>query len=216
MLLKWIVCDVLPENRRAFHEAQLAWRSIRDASGLVAQVGGWSVTSYDACILSVWEDGAGYGRFREHLHDAIVDRNAQSLTYDSIDVSHANVTLPMGGEAASLGDAAERARLLRVADCRVDAARRDRFIQSQREIWEPGMAATTGQLGGAFSEVEGDAERFLVTTLWRDEESHECYVEERLPRLRARARPNEDLSVILGWRVRLVTEWAIIPGSAPP
>ena len=79
MFLKWIVCKVEPQQRDAFHEAQVLWNRIRTAIGLIAQVGGWS-TSGEACILAFWEDRSAYARFFEFIHDSVTDENDQAST----------------------------------------------------------------------------------------------------------------------------------------
>jgi heme-degrading monooxygenase HmoA len=96
-----------------------------------------------------------------------------------------------------------------VADCRVRPGRDDHFRDVQRTVWAPGMAEADGMLGGMFTQL-GD-HRYLVTTGWRDAESHRRYVAERLPRLRERAGAAADLSAIRGHEVALMRSWLVAP-----
>ena len=75
------------------------------------------------------------------------------------------------------------------------------------------MAEQAGQLGGVFSEVEGNACRFLVTTFWRDVSSHDRYSRNAVPMLREKADVQSDVRSIVGRTVRLVPEWCVMGPS---
>jgi len=216
VFLKWIVCEVDEQQRDAFHEAQMAWNQMRAAVGLIAQIGGWSTTGHEACILALWEDQPSYERFFQFIHDAVTHKNLQGRTYRRADIALASGLIRMRGAAPTLTAAATEARFLRVADCHVRPARRNHFMDAQLGIWEPGMAGCQGHLGGAFSVVEGEEDRFLVTTLWRDEKSHDLYVREVLPGLKDQAQPEGDLRGITSRRVRLEQEWTVVPFRVAP
>ena len=55
----------------------------------------------------------------------------------------------------------------------------------EEHVWLPGTASVDGMLGGLFSHV--GERRYLTTTGWRDARSHERYVHDRVPVLRAAA-----------------------------
>ena len=188
MLLKWIVCEVEEDQTETFHAAQVAWSQIRATVGLIAQLGGWSTTGHEACILAIWDDRPSYERFFRFVHDSVTYRQIQTRTYRRASIALGAGLIRMRGAAPTLADAAGESGFLRVADCQVQPARRNQFIDAQLRVWEPGMADCPGQLGGAFSVVEGTDDRFLVTTLWRDEDSHDGYVRDSQPGLKSQAR----------------------------
>ncbi len=216
MFLKWIVCDVPNKRRTAFSDAQQQWQSIRCATGLVAQVGGWfpAGRSDMACILGIWQDARAYSRFFEYLHDAVTDVNMQADTYSSARIGNYVQLLEMGG-SHGLAGAAQRAGFLRIADCRVAPGHRNSFIAKQMTIWQPAMASQPGMLGGAFAVHSDDPLRFLVVSLWSDVSKHDRYASERVPGLRKRAQVDDDLEEISGYHLRLLREWAVLPGMRP-
>ena len=87
--------------------------------------------------------------------------------------------------------------------------RGDHFIGAQLNVWEPAMSACPGQLGGAFSAVDDEEDRFLVTTLWRDETSHARCVADHLPALKSLAQQKIDLLEICGRGVLLERDWSV-------
>jgi len=210
MFVKWMICEVDETQRAAFRKAQIAWRQIHAVAGFVAQVGGWSTAGREACILAFWQDRSAYECFFRFVHDAVTYKSGQVRTYHRMKIAFADGLIRMRGAGPTLAAAAREARLLRVADCRVRRARRNHFVDAQLNVWEPGMAECAGQLGGMFSVVEDTEDRFLVTTLWRDEDSHDRYVRDELPRLKDEARPEGDLRGIVGRKVRLEREWTVL------
>lgn len=209
MYVKWIVCEVDDADREAFKVAQMRWGRICEAAGFVAQVGGWAPDRPEACILGFWEDKASCDRFMATLHDTIVEETRQDLTYRSSRIVHATSVMQMRGEAATLREAIANARVLRVANCEVHAARCEHFTSMQRDVWEPAMAEAPGQLGGFFSRCEQSPLRFIVTTFWRGEESHAAYARDRVASLRDAAEVSEDVAALCGWSVRLEAAWRV-------
>jgi heme-degrading monooxygenase HmoA len=208
MLVKWITCEVPPAAEVEFSAAQAGWSALSAVPGLIGQVGGWNKTG-TACVLAVWEDRGTYETFLRDHHDRIVATTGQAGTYDTIDIAVGTVLQDMPGTAAGrLYDA----EVLRVADCRVRPGRDDHFRDVQRTVWAPGMAEADGMLGGLFTQL--DDHRYLVTTGWRDAESHRRYVAERFPRLRELAGAAGDLSAIRGHEVALTRSWRVT-GEAP-
>lgn len=210
MLVKWIQCSVPDSQRSAFHNAQLRWSTLAKCSGFVAQCGGWDERTGDACILGVWKSPATYKRFMTFVHDPIVEDNEQDACYDAISVLTASALIRMRGEHPTIRKAVVDAAFLRVADCEAAPASRSRFIDRQLHIWEPAMRESPGQLGGLFSAVTDDPNRFLVTTLWRSETHHATYQTGRLPRLKSQARVDDDTLSVTGHRVPLVPEWTVV------
>ena len=69
------------------------------------------------------------------------------------------------------------------------------------------VGTTDGMLGGLFSYLGGS--RYLVTTAWRDEESHHRYVVESVPALRAEAGTKRDTDRVTTYSVRLDPLWTV-------
>jgi heme-degrading monooxygenase HmoA len=211
MLVKWIVCEVAEDQRERFDNAQQAWRRIRYADGLVAQVGGWDVAAPgSACILALWRDDRSYRQFMATLHDAVVEDSGQSRVYPSIRHEVFDVVSRMPGQRPRLHDAFSAGRLLRFADCRVKAGRAGHFVRAQLDVWTPGMASAKGMYGGVFACHGEQQERFVVATAWEDEELHGLYTEHHLPELRARADTEADIDEIERRLVALEPNWTIV------
>ena len=211
MLVKWITCVVPSASEVRFSAAQAGWSALRVVPGLIGQIGGWDGggDARTACVLAVWEDRDSYETFQRDHHDRIVATTGQTGTYDTIDIAVGTVLQDMPGTVAGMVHDAE---VLRVADCRVRPGRDDHFRDVQRTVWVPGIAEADGMLGGLFTQL--DDHRYLVTTGWRDAESHRRYVVERLPRLRELAGAAADLSAIRGHEVALTRSWRVT-GDAP-
>jgi heme-degrading monooxygenase HmoA len=212
--VKWIVCQVEESRRPAFDGAQRTWAVIATTAGFVAQVGGWTADGTEACIVAFWADRGAYDRYVAYVHDAVTSASGQEQTYTGMEIVQASMLVRMRGAAASIAAAAGEAGFLRVADCRVPRERRGHFVNAQISVWEPGMAKTQGQLGGAFAVIDGadgeDDDRYLVTTLWHDEAAHRAYVTDVQPGLREQARPDEDLRGISGRTVQLERGWTVL------
>ncbi|MFC8719025.1 DUF4937 domain-containing protein [Kitasatospora sp. NPDC057198] len=212
---KWITCRVPAAARGRFSAAQAAWSAIGDQPGLVGQLGGWDGSTGDALLLGLWSDADAYDRFMRERHDAVADSIGRSADgdagYTSIDVATGGVVLEMPGDAADLAHALERAALLRIADCRVRPGRSAHFLDVQREVWAPGMAAAGGMLGGVVVRLAPD--RHLVASLWIGAEAHQRYTERQLPGLLARAVPADDLRAMSGHLLPLEPAWRVRPGS---
>ncbi|MFT5680690.1 MAG: hypothetical protein ACI8RZ_001596 [Myxococcota bacterium] len=103
MLVKWIVCEVEPDRRAAFSEAQRAWSSLTGASGFLGQLGGWDEAGR-ACVVGLWQDVAHYQHFMATLHDAIADRSGQEGTYTACVVGLFERRLDIGAPPRAVGE----------------------------------------------------------------------------------------------------------------
>ncbi|WP_380285917.1 DUF4937 domain-containing protein [Kitasatospora purpeofusca] len=204
---KWIGCEVPESGRERFSAAQRGWAAIGDQPGLVGQVGGWDRGC--ARVLGLWADEEAYGRFMRERHDAVIGASGQGGTYAAIATATGAVVLEMAGDAAELPRALEAATLLRVADCRLRPGRAAHFLDVQRRVWAPGMAAAGGMLGGVVTRL--DPHRYLVTTLWSGPAAHRRYAAERLPALREHAATGDDLRALTGHLLPLEPAWAVLP-----
>ncbi len=206
---KWISCRVPEAARERFSTAQGAWSTISDQPGLVGQVGGWDPATGCAHLLGLWTDEEAYRCFMRERHDAVVAGNQQGTICSTTDVATGEIVLQMAGDAAGLPHALERAALLRVADCRLLPGREEHFLDVQRTVWAPGMAAAGGMLAGVVTRVEDH--RYLVTTLWSDFAAHQRYTARHLPALRSRATPEGDLQTMTGHVLPLEAAWGVFP-----
>ncbi|MFD7028291.1 DUF4937 domain-containing protein [Streptomyces sp. NPDC059917] len=210
---KWIGCGVPEGAREGFSAGQRAWAVIGDQPGLVGQVGGWDAAGGRAHVLGLWEDVEAYGRFMDDRHDEVFAGSGQAGSCTGIETAGGESVLEMAGDAADLAQALEDATLLRVADCRLVPGREEHFMEVQREVWAPGMAAG-GMLAGVVTGLGGH--RYLVTTLWSGPEAHERYAAAHLPALLTRAGLREDLRSTTGHLIPLEPSWRVLPVAAPP
>ncbi|MFH8381497.1 DUF4937 domain-containing protein [Kitasatospora sp. NPDC018058] len=206
---KWIDCRVRPGAHGAFAAGQRRWAALADQPGLVGQVGGWSRADGRALVLALWADEEAYGRFMRERHDAVATEAAQQGSWRSIQAAAGPVALTMPGSAPSLVDALQHATLLRAADCLLRPGRTGHFLEVQREVWAPGMAAAGGMLAGTVTRLAAD--RYLVTTLWTSPEAHAAYTADALPALRARADVPADAESLTGHVLPLEPSWQVLP-----
>lgn len=192
MLLKWIRCSA--DDPGAFARGQLAWAGLRGLPGFLGQRGGWSG---DAHVIALWSDVDSHARFVAGPHDALAA--GQAGTY-----RHADVRLL---EAEPFGKPLGGGEVLRLAHCRVRPDRVQHFRRMQTEVWNGGMAAAPGFVGGLFG--CRDTTEFLVVSQWESVEAHARYQEQTFPALRAAAEPAGDLEEITGHVVVLEPDWEV-------
>ncbi len=204
---KWIDCRVTPGAREAFAAGQRRWSAISDQPGLVGQAGGWAPDADRALLLGLWTDGPAYARFMRERHDGAAAQADQRSDYSTIEVAAGPVVLTMPGAAPSLPDALTRATVLRAADCRLHPGRAEHFLDVQRRLWAPGMAAADGMLGGTVTRLASD--RYLVTTLWTTPAAHRAYTTRHLPALLPRAAVPADVRTLTGHLVPLEPSWLV-------
>ncbi|CAN5405087.1 YdbC family protein [soil metagenome] len=212
MLLKWIMCRVSEQLRVPFSASQSKWRQLSKVPGFLGQFGGWNLKSNEeACIVAMWQDENHYQQFMKQQHDKIVRHNDQMNTYDSIDVSLLTPTYDMPGCRESMMASLQEACALRIADCVVKPEREAHFVEMQHEIWIPSVCKADGMLAGAFSKVEQESNRYMVTTLWKSLEAQEEYSAKVMPKLRKASDQSQDLDQILGGIVSLNRDWLVLP-----
>lgn len=211
MYIKWITCEVAPDQKEAFSKAQEKWYRTNQSPGFIAQAGGWDLNApQTACIISFWEHKNHLKKFMDNLHDEIFHDNKQAQSYQSIEVIHFNQLLEMSEKMTSLPKAIEAAQFLRIADCLVKSEKIEHFTAIQKTVWLPEMQQAKGMLGGTFSNAETDNSRFLVSTFWDKIENHANYADNHLPGLKKLADSNNDLKEISGRQILLVDSWKIV------
>jgi quinol monooxygenase YgiN len=204
MLIKWITCHVT--DRDDFDRGQRRWEELSQLAGFVGQGGGWSrSTPENAHIFGCWEDRSSYDRFMAESHDRVAV--TQLAAYDAIEVRFFESLLTIGeGFSADLAGT----QVVRLAHCRVRSDRREHFVAAQADVWNPGIAAAPGMLGGVFG-TSGETE-FLVLTEWDSGEDHQRHVTDRFPRLRERSGAAEDLEQIAGDLIVIEPAWTVASG----
>ena len=212
MILKWMVCDVPSEQRNAFSEAQKTWSVLKEVPGFLGQCGGWdNKTSEDsACILGFWETEEQYQSFMETVHDDVTAASQQEQTYKSLLTTRWKSLFAMPGEAESLRQTLEQGSCIRVADCRLHEGRSSHFVEAQRSVWAPGMAACSGMKGGLFVRHEEIQGRFMVLTFWEDLAAHQHYMEYAFARLFRDSEAEKDLRSVHGYRLSQVEGWRVL------
>ena len=210
MYIKRIVCNVPQRLKFKFSSAQEKWNSTISAKGFVAQSGGWnSLDDTEACIISFWESKDDLKYFMTNLHDQILNDNKQNKLYSSIVVDHYNTTLTLEGESSTIVEAIKNAKLLRIADCRVNKDSVEHFDQVQKNIWQSEMQKVNGILRGYFSKSTKDTNKYLIITFWESLENHKNYINNILHGLRERVEDLQAFETIAVKEIVLVDNWKI-------
>jgi len=205
MLVKWITCAVV--DRPGFDRGQRHWEALRAVPGFAGQVGGWSVRDpATAHVFAFWDSRTDHGRFLAGPHDGLAA--AQAGTYARIRVRLFDQRLvirePFRPRFAGVGQ-------LRVAHCLVHPDRVEHFTDAQMRVWNPGMGAAPGMLGGVFAQAAGA--EFLVLSMWASAADHEAYRTQRFAELRRQAGAEEDLAEVAGDLVEVEQAWSVAPDA---
>ncbi len=212
MLVKLIRCEVPVDRCERSALGQEAWGALSTVDGFAGQIGGWDVSdSTRAVIVGFWRDDEAYGRFMDNIHDAIFAAHGQQGSYASSDVTLWQRELDIPGSSGSIANAITQAGLIRMVLCELKPGRRNHFVQIQRDIWNPGMAASGGLLDGAFSRHCDDEDRFSVCSLWRSESDHQRYRETEFHECRRAAHVEDDCASVTGMVVRCESSWKVVP-----
>lgn len=220
VLAKWIVCCVETQLRGAFDRAQRAWSRLASAPGFIAQCGGWDDRG-DAAILSLWGDSNRYRSFMAPagLHDDITRQNSQDKTYSSSSV----LVCPEGdwirGTESDLSAAIGGAGMMRAARCTLRPQRAEHFLEAQRTIWNPAMAALPGFLGALLALPDAPAREHLVLAFWSSTEAEGDFAVRGAVRgaaLRAEAHTDDDVESFEIRHVMLLPEWTVLPATGEP
>ena len=212
MLLKWIVCTLSMESRGPFSAAQEQWRELAGVEGFLGQIGGWDLRAEGtACVISLWRDAHSYRDFMANQHDRIVQKNEQESTYEAISVALFDGIIDIPGSQGRILDALAQGEAVRVADCNLRVGREKHFVGIQRDSWIPCMGRAEGMVGGVFCRSQVETDRYLVVTVWQDHASHQSYVKNIFPELRATARVEDDVEALLGHLISLESSWRVLP-----
>ncbi|BBB00694.1 hypothetical protein RVR_7793 [Actinacidiphila reveromycinica] len=201
MLVKWMRCGVV--DRPGFDRGQRRWAALRQQPGFLGQGGGWSRAQPGvAHIFGFWDGRGAYDAFMAGPHDGVAA--TQQGTYEMLAVRLFEHRLDVKvGFEPFFADT----DLLRVALCKVRPERVEHFTQMQERVWNPAMAGSPGMLRGAFG--RGEADDFLVLSMWDSATEHGKYREGAVERLSERAGLDADVLSVAGDVVDVVQEWTV-------
>ncbi|MCO1579897.1 YdbC family protein [Crossiella sp. SN42] len=201
-MIKWVRCHAVDVD--SFDRGQRAWSALSGLPGFLGQFGGWSRRKPGvAHVFAWWNSQRDHQEFMAGAHDHLAAN--QVGTYDTIEARLWEHCLDIG---AGLPTGFSSGSVVRLAHCRVKAGRQEHFVRAQANVWNPGMGAASGMLGGAFAR-RGQTE-FLVLSLWNSVADHERYRTDRFPDLHHRARATEDLDDITGDQIELNPAWTVV------
>ncbi|MCJ8304014.1 DUF4937 domain-containing protein [Shewanella sp.] len=206
MMIKFIECQLVPSQQVAFSTAQRRWSEVSACPGFISQYGGWNQKNGNAVILSQWQSLAAIDEFMTSTHDKIIEQNQQPLTYETCNVDYLKPVQTMSGVKKV---SAKEIGFVRVADCRLKAGGARRFLQDQVDIWTPAMRSCDGMLGGFVAQSTRDPLRYMVISLWRDEQSHSNYMQDQFNMARAQVKFEEYIDEIVGYLLPTVSSWDI-------
>ncbi len=155
-----------------------------------------------AHVFAFWESRAFYDSFMARSHDRLA--SAQVGTYKNLQAKLFDHRFDVKtGFEPRFTDA----DVVRVAHCRVHAARVENFALMQEKVWNPAMAGSPGMVRGLFGEAPGH--EFLVLSMWQSAAEHGKYRVERVERLALRAQTEADVAALAGDVVQLEPSWTV-------
>jgi quinol monooxygenase YgiN len=207
MLAKLIKCRVAQAQREAFSKAQEAWSETANCHGFNGQIGGWCESQ--AIALALWQDRQSVDSFMQQHHDAIYDKSGQGDTYLDCKVAYLDkvMTIPsVTGQTPCIDGQTE---FIRIVDCEVLPHRHEHFLDVQQTLWNPGMAAVKGMLGGYCWQYQNNPSRFVITTFWQNKTAHDGYLKDSFPALKSAAKVNDDINAMTGYLIDVVPQWLV-------
>jgi heme-degrading monooxygenase HmoA len=205
MLAKWIVAEA--SNRAAFDEAQSRWCGLAGYEGFLVQVGGWLESStMKAGVLVVWRDFGAYRGFIESGHDELAA--GQQDTFQRIQISVASVIMRINQSDPRI--LAETAEVVRVSDATLEPNNSPIFVARQMEIWNPVLASADGMLGALICRVDGNRDRFLAASFWRNRGALENFEQTIFPATRKRAGMQPYIKELIVYHFDLERSWHVV------
>ncbi|TXR84877.1 MULTISPECIES: YdbC family protein [Bacillus cereus group] len=205
MLLKTIYCKVGEEKKELFSKAQEKWQDIQYLDGFHGQFGGWHED--EACVFTLWEDKSAYQSFMNGAHDTIYINSNQEDTFLSCEIELFQTLYDITD--TRLKYVVTEGSFVRAAICDVKVEKEKYFLHKQETIWNKGMEKTRGMLGGVVAKSLKNKNRYIVLTYWKDEITHQHYVEEIFPELYKLANIHEDIEDIRGKEAVCKEEWLV-------
>ena len=208
MLAKWIAVDA--SNRAAFDEAQKRWSDLVEYDGFIVQVGGWVDTfPAKAGILGLWRNLSVYRQFMETGHAEIAPQ--QKEICERIDITIASVIMYINQPDPQL--LAGSAECLRVSDVTLQPNSSPIFVARQMEIWNPALGSADGMLGALICRVDGNRDRFLAASFWRNRAALENFQATVFPVTSEQAGTQEYMKSLVSYHFALEPAWRVMkPG----
>ncbi len=204
MYAKLIKCDVPANKRQQFSDGQKCWSKTANASGFIKQFRGWD--GDQAIILALWQDKASVEHFMRTMHDPIAEKANQADSYSSIDVSYLNQVFEIPVHSYS---EKSKPQFIRIADCKLIDGKEQEFLDTQQKVWNTGMSSVKGMLGGYVWQFVKEPLRYLVTTFWESETTHQYYMQEHFPLLKEVTNAKTHINELSGCFVGLQNNWMI-------
>jgi heme-degrading monooxygenase HmoA len=205
MLAKWIVAEA--SNRAAFDEAQRQRCKLVGYEGFIIQVGGWLESSTTkAGVLTVWRDFGAYRGFVESGQDELAA--LQRDTFEQIGVIVASVIMRINQTDPRV--LAETAEVVRVSDATLEANSSPIFVARQMEIWNPVLGSADGMLGALICRVDGNRDRFLAASFWRNRGALENFEQTIFPATRKRAGMQPYIKSLVVYHFSLERSWQVM------
>jgi Domain of unknown function (DUF4937 len=205
MLAKWIVVDA--SNRAAFDEAQKRWSDLVECDGFIVQVGGWVDTfPAKAGIIGLWRNFSAYRQFMETGH---VDLALQQKEIsERIEITIASVIMQINQPDPCL--LAGSAECLRVSDATLQPNSSPIFVARQMEVWNPALRSADGMLGALICRVDGNRDRFLAASFWRDRPCLENFQASVFPVTSEQAGTDEYMKSLVSYHFALEPAWRVV------
>lgn len=170
MLLKWIRCTIPDDKRGAFSTAQEQWSTIADTDGFYAQVGGWNKDQPgQACIVGFWRDQAAYQHFMDAVHDQVMDKSNQGLTYTDCQVGLYDALFEIRQPNETYAQVLDRATLITVFRWLIEPQDIAEFEQFLHKHWRP-ILEESGSVLAAVVARQSEQSDYLVALIWREEQ----------------------------------------------
>jgi hypothetical protein len=209
VLVKWMVCKVLPHERVKFSLAQEEWIALKEVNGFIGQIGGWDLIEKNcACILALWEDMDTYNHIMKQAHDEIFLKFKQNKYYESISVTLYECLFNIQGINRHFYDSIHTGKFMSVTDATVHDSFKENFIKVQKEMWNSGNGSASGMYSGVISDTLEN--KFLISILWKNQLSHQKQVETKIQFFRDQPDPENPLKSINNRIINLEPKWNVI------
>ena len=205
MLAKWIAVDA--SNRAAFDDAQKRWSDLVKYDGFIVQVGGWVDTfPAKAGILRIWRNFGAYRQFMETGHDQLAPQ--QEEIFERVEITVASVIMHINQQDPRL--LASSAECLRVSDVTLQRNSSPIFVARQLEIWNPALRSADGMLGALICRVDGNHDRFLAASFWRDRAALENFQATVFPVTSKQADMETYMKSLVSYHFALEPAWRVV------
>lgn len=211
MLIKIIRCTPKQGQREAFSKSQESWHSLSTCPGFLGQFGGWDAITGDAFIFAFWSDPHALEHFMATIHDPIVAKSQQQMTYERCEIHQATLEMPITETTIMPATLIGKTRHIRVADCQLTPQGHTPFFEDQTKIWNPAMTSCQGMLGGYIAHTKTNPDHYWVISFWEHQQAHQSYMENTFPKARQQVHLESYIQQIAGYQISVCPNWNVIP-----